>query len=178
MRSDQNIIDLVNKGKADAFSELVARYQMPVYRLAGNILANHTDAEDVAQEVFLRAYKNLDSYTEQGQFWGWLRRITVNICIRQIQTVKPVYLEDMDNIIDDDNSEVCDSIIRSEELQNLRKLIRRLPLMYRSVIVLRYLEEMSYSEIAEILGESVSNVQVRVFRAKKMLRESMQVGQR
>jgi len=171
---DQQIIGLVNNGKIDAFGELVARYQVPVFNLAYSLLTNRADAEDATQDVFLRAYKSLHTYTGQGLFWSWLRRITVNICIRQAQSAKPIYCDDMDTFIDTD-SEVCESIICSEELEELRTMIYRLPLQYRSLIVLKYYEDMSYAEISEILGESVSNIQVRLFRARKMLQESAKV---
>jgi RNA polymerase sigma-70 factor (ECF subfamily) len=172
--SDQQIIALVIDGKIDAFGNLVARYQVPVFNLAYSLLTNRTDAEDATQDVFLRAYKSLHTYAGSGLFWSWLRRITVNICIRQAQSTKPIYCDDMDTFIDNDN-EVCDSIICSEELEELRTMIYHLPLHYRSLVVLKYYEDMSYAEISEILGESISNIQVRLFRARKMLRESARI---
>ena len=84
MRSDQQIIRLVIGGKTEVFGELVARYQAPVFRLASSMLANRADAEDVSQEVFIKAYRNLSTYCESGRFWGWLRRITVNTCLNKV----------------------------------------------------------------------------------------------
>lgn len=175
MLSDQQIVSLVNKGKVDMYSELVVRYQQPVYRLACNLLANRTDAEDASQEVFLRAYKSLSTYSDQGRFWGWLRRITINICLRQASHIQTTAIDDLEDIIDSESSEICESMIHLEEMEELRKMINQLPLSYRSVIVLKYLEDMSYVEIAEILDDSISNIQVRIHRAKKMLRERVKV---
>ena len=175
--SDQQIINLVVKGDTDMFGDLVARYQMPVYRLALSMLCNRADAEDAAQEVFIRAYKSLPKYVESGKFWGWLRRIAVNICIRHIKPAITQSIDDIDEISNSGGDDVCDSIIISAQAQNLRMEVRKLPPAYRSVIVLKYLEDMSYAEIAEILNESVSNIQVRIYRAKKMLRERIKVMQ-
>lgn len=171
--SDQQIIDLVSKGMIDTFGELVERYQMQVFNLSFSLLANRADAEDATQDVFLRAYKSLYTYAGKSLFWSWLRRITVNVCLRRVQAAKPIYFDDMDTFIDS-GDEICDSIIYSEELEELRKNIYRLPINYRSVIILKYLEDMSYLEISEILGVNVSNIQVRLSRARKMLRESIQ----
>ncbi len=175
MLSDQQIIELVLKGKTDRFSELVSRYQKPVYKLAYSILSNNPDAEDAAQETFIKAYNNLSTYTDQGRFWGWLRRITINMCIRRVCPVVLTSLEDVDELPIDGNDTVYESVVGAQESNDLRRMIFSLPPAYRSVIVLKYLEEMSYAEIAEALDESIQNIQVRLFRAKKMLRERMKV---
>lgn len=176
MLSDQQIIGLVTSGKAEMFGELVARYQMPVFRLATSILANRSDAEDAAQEVFIRAYRSLAGYTESGRFWGWLRRITVNVCLKKVRSVKHTPLDEIGEVPSCAGDEVSDSVIGSAEADELRRMIYQLPPPYRSVIVLKYLEDMSYAEIAEALGESISNIQVRIHRAKKMLREKAMVS--
>ncbi len=175
MLSDQQIIELVLKGKIDKFSELVSRYQKPVYKLAYSILSNNSDAEDAAQETFIKAYNNLSTYTDKGKFWGWLRRITINMCIRRVRPVVLTSLEDVDELGDDGNDSVYESVVSVQENDDLRRMIFSLPPAYRSVIVLKYLEDMSYVEIAEALDESIQNIQVRLFRAKKMLRERMKV---
>ena len=157
------------------FGELVARYQKPVFRLARGMLPDRADAEDAAQEVFIRAYKSLPAYVESGRFWGWLRRITVNVCLKKVRPAILTSLEDADEIPGRAGDEVYETVIRAEEAKELRRMVHQLPPPYRSVIVLKYLEDMSYAEIAETLGESVSNIQVRIHRAKKMLRERMEV---
>lgn len=175
MLSDQQIIELVLKGNTNKFGELVSRYQKLVYKLAYSILSNTPDAEDAAQETFIRAYNNLSTYTDKGRFWGWLRRITINMCIRRVRPMVLTSLEDIDELCADINDSVYESVIGAQENDDLRRMIFSLPPAYRSVVVLKYLEDMSYSEIAEALNESVQNIQVRLFRAKKMLRERMKV---
>ncbi|MCE5197437.1 MAG: sigma-70 family RNA polymerase sigma factor [Armatimonadota bacterium] len=175
MLSDQQIIGQVIKGKAEMFGELVARYQTPVFRLAFSILADRAEAEDAAQEVFIRAYSKLSSYTDSGKFWGWLRRITVNICLDKIRPYTVISLDDVNEIPAQSGDSVYESVACSTEATELRETIYQLPPAYRSVIVLKYLEDMNYAEIAEMLGESIPNVRVRIHRAKKMLRERMKV---
>jgi RNA polymerase sigma-70 factor, ECF subfamily len=171
--SDQQIIALVRKGKVEAFGHLVARHQKPVFRLAWSMLGNWNDAEDASQEVFIRAYEKLSTFREEGTLWGWLRRITVNICLGKARPLILTSFEEMDDIQDDLRDPVCDLVMQNEEAAGIRRLIHELPIAYRSVIVLRYLEDMSYAEIADTLGEPLTNVQVRLHRAKKMLRETL-----
>lgn len=176
MLSDQQIISQVVKGKKEMFGELVARYQKPVFRLACSMLANRSDAEDAAQEVFIRAYKSLSTYRETGKFWGWLRRITINMCLNKFHPAVMISLDEISEIPGHDSDTVFESVIWSVESEDLRRTIYHLPPPYRAVIVLKYLEDMSYKEIADALGETLANVQVRLHRAKKMLRERMKVS--
>ncbi len=171
MLDDQQIMSLAADGRAEMFGELVARYQKPVFRLACSMLGNRSDAEDAAQEAFIRAYKNLSTYTESGRLWGWLRRITINVCLKKARSVITTSLEEVDEIPGHAGDQVYETVASSAQSEALRRMVHQLPLPYRSVIVLKYLEDMSYAEIAETLGETLSNVQVRIHRAKKMLRE-------
>jgi RNA polymerase sigma-70 factor (ECF subfamily) len=164
-------------GRAEMFGELVARYQKPVFRLACSMLGNRSDAEDAAQEAFIRAYKSLSTYTESGRIWGWLRRITVNVCLNKARPVTMTSLDEVDEIPGLAGNDVYDTVVSSTQATELRRKINQLPLPYRSVIVLKYLEDMSYAEIAETLGETLSNIQVRIYRAKKMLRERTEACQ-
>lgn len=172
--SDQQLIGLAVEGRAEMFGELVARYQKPVYRLACAMLSDRTEAEDAAQEVFIKAHRHLAGYSEAGRFWGWLRRITINVCLRKVRPVM-TSLDEIGEIPGPAGDVVYQTIASAELAQELRESIDRLPPHYRSVIVLKYLEDMSYAEISEALGETVSNVQVRAHRAKKLLREGMKV---
>lgn len=174
--SDHQIIGLVAEGDAEMFGELVERYQKPVFRLACSMLGNHADAEDAAQEVFIRAYRFISSYAESGRFWGWLRKITVNVCLRRCRPAHTVSLEEIDDMPGRAGDTVAESVIGAFESAELRRMIHELPPAYRSVVVLRYLEDMTYADIAETVGESLANVRVRLHRAKKMLRERMKVN--
>jgi RNA polymerase sigma-70 factor (ECF subfamily) len=165
---------MIVQGRVELFDELLSRYRRPVYRLACSILGRD-EAEDAAQEVFIRAYKNISSYRESGRFWGWLRRITINVCLKKTRPAH-VSLDEIDEMPSRETDSVSESVINAIESAELKVLIRELPPVYRYVIILKYLEDMSYSEIAEVLGESVSNIGVRLHRAKEMLRTRMKVN--
>jgi RNA polymerase sigma-70 factor (ECF subfamily) len=171
--SDERLVEMIVKGRAELFDELVERYRRPVTRLACSILGRE-DAEDAAQEVFIRAYKSISNYRESGRFWCWLRRITINVCLKRTRPVV-ISLDEINEIPSHEADCVSRSVIDAIEAAELKSIIQELPPAYRYVIVLKYLEDMNYSEIAEILGESVSNVGVRLHRAKEMLRARMKV---
>lgn len=175
MLSDKELITAVLGGETEKFCELAARYQQQVFHLAWSMLSNRADAEDAAQESLIRAYQKLSTYTDSGKFWGWLRRITVNMCLNKVRPMMCTSLEDLGDIPDSRGDIVYESAVNSIQSDSLHRTIRELAPAYRYVIVLRYLENMSYAEISEVLDESVSNIQVRLYRAKKMLREKMKV---
>lgn len=176
MLSDEQIIARAVNGSHGDFRELMRRHQAAVYRLSYRILKRHEEAEDAVQETFLRVYQSLPSYSEQGRFWPWARRIAVNICLKKLSPEIPS--EETEELIDESSSwddPVQNEAIRRAEMEQMRKAVSGLPSTYRTVIVLRYEEELSYKEIADMLGEPVATVQVRLHRAKKMLAERLGV---
>jgi RNA polymerase sigma-70 factor (ECF subfamily) len=172
--SDERIVDMIMQGRVELFGELLSRYRRLVYRLACSILGRN-EAEDAVQEVFIRVYKNISSHRESGRFWSWLRRITVNVCLKKTRPAM-ISLDEIDEMPGHERDIVSESVISAIESAELKILIRELPPIYRCVIVLKYLEDMSYCEIAEVLGENVSNIGVRLHRAKEMLRARMRVN--
>lgn len=177
MEAESRIISLISDGETELFTDLVEKYQKPVYRLAYSILGNTADAEDAAQETFIRVYKSLKSYNHYGTFWAWLRKITVNICLKYLGKSANITSFDDTCQLESDHKSVFNTVIEKLEDFELKDYINQLPPRYRGVIVLKYLEDMSYAEIAETLGDSISNIQVNIFRAKKMLRERMRQKQ-
>jgi len=174
--SDEQIIRRVVKGSPEDFRELMRRHQVPVFRLAYRILRRREEAEDAVQETFLRVYQNLSAYTEQGRFWPWVRRIAVNICLKRLPLEVPV--EEICEMVESEQAlddPVEAEIIRRTELEGVRKAVAGLPAPYRIAIVLRYQEDLSYKEIAELTNESVSAIETRLSRAKRMLAERLAV---
>ncbi len=174
MLSDEHIIRRVRKGNTGGFRELMRLYEKQVFRLAYRILERREEAEDAAQEAFLLAYRNLDSYVEKGLFWPWLRRITVNCCLKRLPREIPS--DEVCNLIDRSvlpGDPVEETVLARLALDEVRSAIAELPDSYRVAIVLRYEEGLSYKGIADTLGESVGVVQVRLHRARKMLTERL-----
>lgn len=166
--SDDELVEQCLSGKDSAFREIIERHQGRIYGLALRMMGNRADAEDLAQEAFLRAYSALPAY-RQGSFGSWLYRITVNLCLsalrdgRRTTAVDPADLESLSVADPDDPS--------AERSHAVHEAIRSLDEHYRAVVVLRFMDDLSYDEIAQVLGVSHSAVETRLHRAKKRLRE-------
>lgn len=158
-------------GDISAFDELVERYQKPVYNLAYRMLSNASDAEDAVQETFLRAFAKLSSYQETRKFGTWLLSITSHWCIDRIRRRKVISLEFLPDISlvgglsDGPETEV----IAHEHIGEVQRWLGMLPQAYRLVIVLRYWQDLSYNEIADVTGLPASTVRMRLFRARRLL---------
>ena len=171
--SDNNVIRRVRGGQVQEFRVLVERHQKAVFLLAFRILGRREDAEDAAQDAFVRAYQSLHTYSDSGKFWPWIRRITVNCCIKKLPREFPS--DELERTADAEQCSVEADVLRKCELQELRKAIAGLPAAYRTATVLRYQEDLSIRETAELLDEPAGTIRVRLHRALKMLSERMVV---
>jgi RNA polymerase sigma-70 factor (ECF subfamily) len=181
---ESSLVAQAQAGDAAAFSELVSRYERKIYRLAKNITRNDEDAEDVLQDAFLKAYTHLDNFQGNSKFYTWLVRIAVNEALMKLRKRKgdrtvpldePVELgEDMvarEIAVWDDNPEQRYS---REEMQNiLNEAVESLKPDFRTVFLLRDIEELSTEETADVLGISVPAVKSRLLRARLALREKL-----
>lgn len=168
-------------GQTDAFHELIRPYERSVYLMALSLLHNEAEAEDVAQEAFIKAYRNLGRFRSESRFSTWLIAIALNEARARLRRKQPRLTDSID---DPDGSIVPAQLtdwreIPSETLerQEMRSLIRRalaaLPLAYREVFVLRELEERNVKETAETLGITVASVKMRLHRARMMLQKQL-----
>jgi len=180
---------LVNKsleGDLDAFEQLVLLYQDKVYALAYRYMGNEDDANDLAQEAFVRVYKNLSSFKGQSSFGTWIFRITSNICLdelrRRRRRINPLSLDEPINTYTGnevarefiDQSAAVDLIYEQKEFSEyIQKLLNKLKPDYKVVIVLRDIFDFNYKEIANILNCSVGTVKSRLSRARANLRKIM-----
>ncbi|MEH7093518.1 RNA polymerase sigma factor SigW [Neobacillus vireti] len=176
-------IKQVIKGDQDAFGEIVEIYKNSVYQLCYRMLGNRHEAEDLAQEAFIRAYVNIQSFNQDLKFSTWLFRIATNLCIDRLRKKKPDYYLDaevagtegltMYSQISSD-SPLPESEVESLELQEtVQKEILKLPEKYRSAIVLKYMEDMSLNEISEILDLPLGTVKTRIHRGREALRQQL-----
>ena len=180
-------LTLVNRsraGDASAFSELVNRYERRIFRLAKRITQNDEDAEDVLQEAFLKAYQNLDNFQGNSKFYTWLVRISVNEALMKLRKRKTDKTVPLDEPMDTGEETVQREIAvwdgnpedrySQEELHGiLEEAIDSLKPVYRTVFVLRDVEEMSTEETAEALNLSIPAVKSRLLRARLQLRERL-----
>jgi RNA polymerase sigma-70 factor (ECF subfamily) len=171
-------------GDQNAFAELVNRYERKVYRLAKNITRNDEDAEDVLQDAFLKAYTHLDNFKGDSKFYTWIVRIAVNEALMRLRKRKTDRSVPLDEPVElgeetvtreiavwDDNPEQRYS--QEEWRAILDQAVEGLKPDFRTVFVLRDIEELSTEETAETLGISVPAVKSRLLRARLALRETL-----
>ncbi|WP_369809941.1 RNA polymerase sigma factor SigW [Gracilibacillus caseinilyticus] len=176
-------IKLVKKGDQSAFEDIVAFYQNKVYAICFRMIGNKHEAEDIAQEAFIRAYLNIQSYDENRKFSTWLYRIATNLTIDRIRKKKPDFYLDAEikgtdglNMYAQLPAEEAlpDQEVESLEMQSyIQNEIMQLPAKYRSIIALRFIDELSLKEISEILEIPVGTVKTRIHRGREALRKRL-----
>jgi len=175
------LIDRILRGHHEGFYELIAPYQRRVFMTAFDILQVEADAEEVAQEAFLKAFRNLRSFRREAQFSTWLLRITVNEARMRLRQRREISLDavfptneeaDFTPIFLADWREIpVEAVLREETRRLLCESIAALPKHYREIITLRDVNGLNNAETAEILGLSLGNAKVRLLRARIMLRD-------
>ena len=172
MVDDESLVRRVLNGDVGAFSEIVERYQGQVYNLAYRMLGNPHDAEDAAQEAFLRCYSQLGSYDSGRKFSTWLLSITSHLCIDLLRRRRFTWLSWDDASYDRSGApeEEPESVaMRLETRREFQKVLQAMSPKYRLVTILRYWHDLSFHEIAEATGLSESAVKTRLFRAREWL---------
>ncbi len=169
--SDDQFVLRTVSGDASAFVTLVERYKRAVYSLAYRLLGNGADAEDAAQETFVRAYTRLSSYQVGSRFGSWLLSITSHWCIDFLRRRRAVSLDELEvRPVADETSDHPEALaLQSERRDEVQRWLGSLPAPYRSVLVLRYWHDLSYTEISETTGLPVSTIRMRLFRARQLL---------
>jgi len=171
--SDQIYIDKVLQGDANAFAYLINKYKDMVYTISIKIVKSHEDAEEVAQDSFLKAYEKLDSFKGNSKFSTWLYTIVYRNSITKIRK-KKVATSDIDDYVIDNYSEgsefpQLEAIKNGEQQKYVREAIDRLPEKDALLITLFYMNESSIEEIEQITNLTQSNIKVKLFRARKKL---------
>jgi len=162
-------------GDADAFGHLVEAYDQPVYNLCFRMLGDQYEAEDAAQEAFLRAYKSLSRYDSKRSFSTWLLSITAHYCIDQLRKrrMRLVPIDKLGNWeIRDPSPNPEGSLSISEDQQRVQTLLDSLSPTDRAAVVMRYWYDFSYQEISNALNISLSAVKSRLHRARRSLAQS------
>jgi RNA polymerase sigma factor (sigma-70 family) len=179
--SDAALVELVLGGDQDAFSVLVERYKDAVQNLAYRMLSNATEAEDVTQEVFVRAYTQLATYKPVHKFSTWLLSIASHLAIDQLRRRRflALPLEDVPFLewITDLGAGPEQTALQGEQQDEIQAYLQRLPSKYRAVIVLRYWYDFSYEEIASALKLTPPLVKARLHRARELLARYMKENQ-
>jgi RNA polymerase sigma-70 factor, ECF subfamily len=181
------LIRRVREGEHELFYELIRPYEKRVYAAAFAILRNEADAEDVAQEAILKAFRHLRQFREEARFSTWLIQITVNEALMRRRRERAAIMEGIDDHRDDEGEYTprdfadwreipSEALERKEVRQKLAEALASLDRKYREVFVLRDMEQFNIQETAEALGISVASVKTRLLRARLMLRDLLAGG--
>lgn len=164
---DNGLVQRTLNGDRNAFGVLVERYQAQVYSIAWRMLGVKEEAEDVAQAVFLKAYEKLSSFDPDYKFFSWIYRIAHNESVNAIE--RRSRMQGLD-----EGMESADGHAESPDLPELvHRCLSSLDVGHRSVLVLKYIQDLSYEEIGAILGIPAKTVKSRLFSARATLRETM-----
>lgn len=175
-RNDEQLVEESRRGSREAFSALVQRHQDRVYGICYRTVGDPVEAEDLAQEAFLRLYRALGQFRRGARLRPWLHKIAVNVCLDALRKRKAATLS-LDELSEGNPTPPAphggtlpeEACLTREAQALVQQALLQLPGDYRVVLVLRYLEELSYQEVADALGVPLSTVETRIFRAKKML---------
>jgi RNA polymerase sigma-70 factor (ECF subfamily) len=178
---DVRLMELAGAGDDRAFEQLVERHQRLVVGTVGRMLGSGSDAEDIAQQVFVRVWKNAKRYEPRAKFTTWLLKITRNLVFNELrrrsrhpQVPLQSESEEEERPLKDDQAVAPDASLLERELQEaVDAAIANLPETQRMAVILRRYDELSYEDIAETLDQSVSAVKSLLFRARTELRENL-----
>ena len=184
-KSDHQLIEAAKQGDETAFAEIVNRYRNPLTNYLFRMLNNYEEAVDLAQETFVRVYFALERYHTEYAFSTYIYRIATNLAISEIRKNKRRKLFSLTGFFQSDDEEGQDfnppdnknlpdeNLIETERNRTIEKAIATLPDKYRAPIVLREIQELSYEEIAQVLGLGLGTTKSRISRARGLLREKL-----
>jgi RNA polymerase sigma-70 factor (ECF subfamily) len=176
------MIAAILAGETQVYHELIRPYERSVYMMALSYMKNEADAEDVAQEAFVKGFRHLASFRAEAKFSTWLISITLNEARSRLRRQSVVRMESLDEPLDGEKSispallrdwrEIPSETVERKEIRQLiQQAVENLPDIYREVFLLRDVEELNINEAAEALNISISNVKVRLHRARMMLQK-------
>ncbi len=183
-RDDYQIVQQVLKGKKEAFAELVERYKKQVFNVAWRMTNDPEVAMDISQEAFVKIYRSLHQYNPKYKFSSWLLKSVNNLCVDYFRSRKDSTAS-LDVIMDAggegmlaSSTSSADEYEKTEETVELRSILKeaidQLPLDYKSVVVLRHLQNLSYNEISQILNLPMGTIKARIFRARRLLKDYLE----
>jgi RNA polymerase sigma-70 factor, ECF subfamily len=183
---DQRLIASLRGGAEEAYEELLARFQQPVYTLCLRLLADEGEASDVAQEVFLKVFRNIGRFRGQSSLKTWIYRITINEAHnarrwffrhrgREVELdTDPNEERNWKDAIPDRSRSPFDVVFDQEQADIIQAALERINPVFRSTVVLRDVMDLSYEEIAEIVGVSLGTVKSRILRGRDALRAELE----
>jgi RNA polymerase sigma-70 factor (ECF subfamily) len=171
---DRELIQRIVSGERDVYAELVRRYQEKVFRLCTSLLADATEAEDAAQEIFLKAYRSLSRFRGASSFSTWLYRIAANHCRDLLRSRARHAAQSWDALVEQEGERIDRLLVappdpgrKAEEADLVRRVLEQLSSEHRMILILREIEGLSYDELAQVLECSLEAVRGRLSRARE-----------
>lgn len=166
----EEFVRKLQKGESQAFEKLVADYQQKIFSTALMLLSDREEAMDVVQDVFVKIYTSISSFNGKSSLSTWIYKVAQNTCYDHLRKRKNVLFEELsDNETDNKFTSPEEALEKLEDIKLVRECIKKLPVKYRSVLILREFEDLSYSEIAEICDISEGTVKSRIYRGREHL---------
>jgi RNA polymerase sigma-70 factor (ECF subfamily) len=169
--ADRVLIEACQRGDREAFDRLVERHQRDVYRLCFRYVNNHEDANDLAQDVFLKAWRAIGRFRGDSAFSTWLYRIAVNACLNFRASRRPPTAELPATLADERSPRVLERLAKHEAAVRVRRAVGRLPERQRATLILKVYHDLTHEEVAKILGSTVGTVKANLFHALGNLRK-------
>lgn len=177
--TEKAVIEDVLSGKKESFATLVKDNNQLLYRVGMSYLKDHAEVEDIMQVTYLKAFDNIGRFNHQSSFSTWITRIMINECLMYLRKRKRRFEFASGDIYSSGAFEIQDStsiesVLTNQEIKAIaEKMLLKLPEAYRVVFILREVQELSAKEVAEALGVTEENVNVRLHRGKKLLQKSI-----
>lgn len=178
--SDAELVHMTRSGDREAYGDLIVRYQGHVYGLAYSFVNNWTDAQDIAQETFIRAYCNLDQIREPARFAAWLRRVTFSVAMNWLKAFRRGLFEQLGGLGDLDSLNIPDFAPGPSEIAERRELanavlqaVASLPPKYRVPLTMFHLDGLSYQKVADFLDIPIGTTKSLIHRARNMLKPAL-----
>ncbi len=168
------LIQDFNDGDEQAYNQLVLRYKEKVYWIVRRMIPDHDDADDITQNVFIKAYQSLRSFKGDSSFYTWIYRIAINLSLNEIRRKKfhkTFSIDEEIHQISTSDDQPIQILIKEERTRLIKEAIERLPDKQKKVFLLRYYEELPYEVIAKILHTSVGGLKANYFHAVKKIGE-------
>ncbi|MDD5686902.1 MAG: sigma-70 family RNA polymerase sigma factor [Elusimicrobia bacterium] len=185
MGSENEWVDLIKKGDHSAFEQMVGKYKNRVFNTIYSVMGDSQEADDIAQEVFVKVYFSINSFKGKSSFATWLYRITVNECIDALKKRKNKTVSIESSFSKDDKGAIKDilqgnedsiekQMISKETQKIITNLIFSLPEKYSLIVILKDIENLSYKEISQAMNISMDKVKVYLFRARQSLKQKLE----
>jgi RNA polymerase sigma-70 factor (ECF subfamily) len=181
LRSDEELVAATREGDATAFDQLVHRWDRKIHGAAFRVLGSHEDAREVSQEAFLKAYRAIGGFEQRARFSSWLYQIALNLCRDRLRRKRGRHMVSLDELGEAEGARLlpsAPSLHREVEALDLSRRVARavaeLAPEQREVIVLKEYQELTFAEIAEVLGTPVSTVKTRLYRGLTQLRRRLE----